>query len=571
MSAASALAFVLSFQPHGLWPLMPVSIALVVLTAVAAPSKRVLIAVLAIPWLLAWAWIQRWILDISNLGMPLFAFYLMGFTLFSALGVRLLARHGMTARWTFAAILPWGWIGLEAVRSRIVFDGYPWYLTAHPMIDAPILVQSADLLGVPFVGSIVALVSGVAVDMLLRRGTRRARAVGGIAALAVVAAALGYGAFRMGETAPLSPGPRILAIQTNLPQSNKIAWSLEEKRRDVAGFMVQTNEAFARAVEAKRTPDLVAWPETMLPSLGIDAETLRLLDSFGVRAPIEFALLAVEAMMRFERPFLVGSSAVDGLALEVVPAAGNEPERRRLAWTTQYNSAHLISPGRGVSRYDKVVLTPFGETMPYISAWPWLESRLLDLGARGMSFDLASGRGQSVLTSPWASGSRDFHFAAPICFEDTVAWHCRRLAHADGEKAIDLFINLSNDGWFAHHAGGRLQHAQIARFRTIENRVPMVRVVNTGVSLSIDSCGRIVDRLAGQSGGQIGAQTGSTSGYGTEGIAGDLLAETTLDSRRTLYSRVGDLWEYACLALTIVLVAGSIRSRTRRSATPSPS
>ncbi len=543
MSAASALAFVLSFQPHGLWPLMPLSIALFVATAVASPSKRVLLAVLAVPWLLAWAWIQLWILDISNLGMPLFALYLMGLTLFSALGVRVLARHGPTRRWTFAAILPWAWIGLEAVRSRIAFEGYPWYLTGHPLIDAPILVQSADLLGVPFVGSIVALVAGIAADGLLRRGTPRAQVAGAGAGAALVGAALAYGAFRLSETEPLSPGPRILAIQTNLPQSNKISWSLEAKRRDVAAFMTQTDEAFAEAVAEGRTPDLVAWPETMLPSLGIDAATLRFLDSVGARAPLEFALLAIDAMIRFERPFLVGSSAFDGLALD--------DQSKRFTWTRQFNAAHLISPGRSVSRYDKVVLTPFGETMPYISAWPWLESRLLDLGARGMSFDLASGSGGEVLTAPWASGTRDFRFAAPICFEDTVPWHCRRLAHADDGKSIDLFINISNDGWFAGHAGGRLQHAQIARFRTIENRVPMVRVVNTGVSLSIDSCGRIV--------GTVGAGR-----YGEEAIAGTLLAETTLDARRTLYSRVGDLWEYACLALTTVLVAASIRSRLRR-------
>ena len=33
-------------------------------------------------------------------------------------------------------------------------------------------------------------------------------------------------------------------------------------------------------------------------------------------------------------------------------------------------------------RVDKILLTPFGETMPYISRWKWLETQLLDLGAR---------------------------------------------------------------------------------------------------------------------------------------------------------------------------------------------
>ncbi len=36
------------------------------------------------------------------------------------------------------------------------------------------------------------------------------------------------------------------------------------------------------------------------------------------------------------------------------------------------------------------------------------------------------------------------------------------------------------------------QHLSLYVFRAIENRVPVVRAVNTGISASIDSCGRIV-------------------------------------------------------------------------------
>jgi apolipoprotein N-acyltransferase len=60
-----------------------------------------------------------------------------------------------------------------------------------------------------------------------------------------------------------------------------------------------------------------------------------------------------------------------------------------------------------------------------------------------------------------------------------------------GAKAADLLVNLSNDGWFGWYDAGRLQHQQAARLRAIENRVPLVRVANTGASAAIDSCGRI--------------------------------------------------------------------------------
>jgi hypothetical protein len=82
--------------------------------------------------------------------------------------------------------------------------------------------------------------------------------------------------------------------------------------------------------------------------------------------------------------------------------------------------------------------------------------------------------------------------AAPICFEITMPHISRRLVYEHGEKQADVLINLSNDGWFGWHDAGRTQHAQISRFRAIENRGPVVRSVNTGHSVLIDAHGRLV-------------------------------------------------------------------------------
>jgi len=57
-------------------------------------------------------------------------------------------------------------------------------------------------------------------------------------------------------------------------------------------------------------------------------------------------------------------------------------------------------------------------------------------------------------------------------------------------KRCDVLINITNDGWFTGSSQG-LQHFQIAVMRCIENRVPMARAVNTGVSGFIDSSGRV--------------------------------------------------------------------------------
>src|SRR4029079_14531212 len=50
----------------------------------------------------------------------------------------------------------------------------------------------------------------------------------GVVAVLLLIANVGYGQWRLHQTATLAPGPRILAIQTNLPQDNKIGWSIDQ-------------------------------------------------------------------------------------------------------------------------------------------------------------------------------------------------------------------------------------------------------------------------------------------------------------------------------------------------------
>jgi apolipoprotein N-acyltransferase len=140
--------------------------------------------------------------------------------------------------------------------------------------------------------------------------------------------------------------------------------------------------------------------------------------------------------------------------------------------------------------------------------------------------------------------------ATPICFEDTVAPLCRRMIYDGGEKIAHILINLSNDGWFGDEDGGRAQHLQIARFRCIENRVPMVRAVNTGLSASIDSTGRI--------------DASERNGDAPPAVRtpGTIAATVQIDSRRSWYGTLlGDVVGWVCLGSTVVMLLGSLMRR----------
>jgi apolipoprotein N-acyltransferase len=118
-----------------------------------------------------------------------------------------------------------------------------------------------------------------------------------------------------------------------------------------------------------------------------------------------------------------------------------------------------------------------------------------------------------------------------------------------------VLVNLSNDGWFVHPAGLRgywqmltgsvppnseyvqtteqSQHWVQSVFRAIENRVPVVRSANTGISGGIDSTGRRI------------AQVAEGESMWSSAVAGTAVISVRTDTRITLYSRLGDAFGWS--------------------------
>ena len=151
---------------------------------------------------------------------------------------------------------------------------------------------------------------------------------------------------------------------------------------------------------------------------------------------------------------------------------------------------------------------------------------------------------RAELAPPTAPSGPPVRFVVPICFEDTdprlVARMFRPTLATGGRKRADLILNITNDGWFTQPQLS--QHLQIGRFRSIENRAPTARAVNTGITAFVDSAGRMTDRLPTH----------------VEGVA---TATLSLDQRLTLYTRFGDWFAAACTIATVALAVWALWRR----------
>jgi len=197
--------------------------------------------------------------------------------------------------------------------------------------------------------------------------------------------------------------------------------------------------------------DLVIWPETAIPY------------RLDLAAPVLDRI----------------ATAADGVP---VVLGVNRSENGR-----HYN-AMITLPSSGVPYdvYDKMHLVPFGEYIPFGQF-----AQLAGLRSFAARDGFGFSPGASVRTVETPIGR-----ALPlICYEAIFPQHIRRAA-----ERPDYLMQITNDAWFGTFSGP-YQHLQQARFRAVEQGLPMVRVANTGVSAVIDAFGRVVHSLPMQEAG----------------------------------------------------------------------
>lgn len=557
-----ALLFGAAFAPADLPILAPLSLIPLGMLALrtSRPGRSAFAAgVASIP---LWAFHMNFIYKMSAAGIfPLVAYM----AIYPGLFVWLLARvHRALPGLSLLAVFPVLWTGLEVLRGEVLWDGFAWYLIAHPLASWKVLSGWGSIVGVYGVGAIVALIIGWGFEA--RRWSAEPKDTPGrasrgsllsLGAVSIcVMVLVGSGSLRppVVESGEIV---RVAAIQPNIPQDNRGNWTIEQRIADFRRFAELSRLAAAQSPP----PDLIVWPETMFPGNALNPDAVEIEREAGLtyrdHGPTTLfydGLLALQQELAI--PMVIGAQAVEGLRITT------EPDRRiRIESDKQFNSAFIIEDGQVTEkRYDKMRLTPFGETMPYISRWKWLEQQLLGLGARGMTFSLEAGatptRPEITLGERGKQPARLLRLALPICYEVAVQDVCRALVTEAGQRRADLYVSPSNDGWFDTWNPGRTHLLLMARWRCIENRTPMVRSANTGLSAAIDSYGRLV--ALGPTRTDDGPQPASP--FCTEGIL-----EATLNlpgAKPSVFSTTGNVVGWSCLiAMLGLAVAALVQGR----------
>ncbi len=551
----SALFLIVAFPPVGVWWMaffIPVPLMVVACEPVIRLNRAGLYA--AMGMLPAWIWTHQWVFSVSKIGAPFLIVYLGAYVwLFVWAGGRINTRFGKA--W---AVLPLVWVGVEFLRGAVMFTGYPWYFSAHPLIDSPwvVLPGAAGVGGVYLVGFFGAAVGWlgwkiVCGDLVVRRGVWL---VGVFLVWAGVGVLGVWDGGDDGERRVVNVG----IVQPNVPQDNRMDWT---DRQRVLDWLTLRELTLGSAGDSEMTPELIVWPEGFVPGWTFDPISLERERAFGLSWNMNPryvgdatglvgmsgaipATMVVDQLLEMQKalgiPMVVGSVAFENLVI-----VRNDEDWVFYDNDGMYNSAFVVDGGEiSPVWYNKMHLTPFGEVMPVISRWDWLEERVLGLGATGMDFLLSAGEEPVVLDVESASGT--IRVATPICFEATVSGVCRDLVFQSGKRRADLLVNMTNDGWFGNSDGARRTHMLLARWRCVELNTPMIRSANTGVSCVIDRRGRVVedrltrvdpeDPLSGylNASVEIGAAGGAGGSFG--GV--------------TVYGRVGDVFGWMALIVS---------------------
>ena len=447
-------------------------------------------------------------------------------------------------------------VGAERLQG-LFLGGFFWRFLAHSQYANITIIQIADIFGAAGLSFLIAMVNGLLAELIIAAAQKNLFKTSNFLKTALVCtalvAAVAYGRWRISQADKfIEAGPLVASLQSNVPQSVKRAGEASDV---IFNELLQKSKASAEA-----GAELIVWPETMVQAR-LDPRVLRLLASSDTDKIFDKVL----------------SEHSKNTAFVLVGAYGGVPEIQEdltIHLARRYNSAFLYRPDgqQDQKRYDKIHLVLFGEVLPFRKSSPLLFKLLMKFNPYGYDHSLDAGSEYTVFEMATGQGEtqRAYKFSVMICYEATIPAIARRFTiDRNGQKRIHWLVNISNDGWFVRFNDGKIspstelpQHAAICAFRAVENRLAVLRSVNTGISCLIDTLGRIRD-------GYIAASPDfPVTAMERKGLAGWFADKMPIDKRVTFFSKYGQWLDFSCavclVSLIIVTVVAGLKQKVKK-------
>ena len=386
-------------------------------------------------------------------------------------------------------VVPVLWVSLEYVRTYVL-TGLPWSSLGYSQYKLLPLIQISDITGIYGVSFLVAALSGAIFDVIAYRSDKTGEVplnrwpltlYIAIYAVVLVGAVL-YGSVKLQGKAG-GQEIKVSLVQGNIEQDKK--WDLRFRREVIDKYKKLTAEAL------KASPDIIIWPETAVPFV------------------FNYDKKLTEEIVSFQKE--LGTHLLFGS----ITAKYIKPGK-----TDMSNSAILLSPKEDAPLiYDKIHMVPYGEYVPLRNFFPFITKLAGGIG------DFLPGKEIVVMETPFAK------IGNVICYEIIFPGLVRKFV----DRGADVLVTITNDAWFGH-TSAPYQHFSMAVFRAIENRVPVARAANTGISGFIDSRGRILDK----------------SNIFVEAV---MNGEITVGDKKSFYTKYGDIFVYICIISAVLLIA----------------
>jgi apolipoprotein N-acyltransferase len=349
----------------------------------------------------------------------------------------------------------------EWLRGNVL-TGFPWLLPGYVWTPGEPVSQLASLVGIyglSLLTLLIAAAPAAIADGDAGAGRRFAPVL--IAAL-LTGMGFGWGAQRL-ASAPIDlPGaqPNVRVADSGISQAEKWENRPDQEWRVLRRYLEATGPA-----SDDNATTIVIWPEGAIP---------------------------VVNFFTLEDPNFVGAiGRALGDRVLITGVTRREMQTDGLAY---FNSAVVVDGVSGEARisqlYDKHHLVPFGEYIPF---WSLVSNlNITPLQRIGAGFE--AGPPPARLVVPGAPSA-----VVLICYEAIFPGMTPR-----GEGRPGWIVVVTNDAWFGGGTGP-YQHYAMARYRAIEEGLPLARAASGGVSAIVDAQGREV-RATGLRGGYAEVQ-----------------------------------------------------------------